>query len=161
MAIEIERKFLLLDDSYKQLAEGVACCQGYISADPTKTIRVRTMGDKGYLTIKGPTKGIGRLEFEYQIPHSEAIELMEELCLKPLIKKVRYILEYQGSTWEIDEFSEENQGLVVAEIELSDENQKFAKPPWLGKEVTGEKRYYNACLFRTPFSCWKNSEKLS
>lgn len=154
MGIEIERKFLLLDDSYKKLAKGITCRQGYIYADKEKTVRVRTMDSKGFLTIKAAAPGISRLEYEYEIPYPEANELLDKICQQPLIEKVRYKVDYENFTWEVDQFFGENSGLTVAEIELDSEQQTFSKPPWVGKEVTGEPKYYNANLYKHPFSSW-------
>ena len=155
MAIEIERKFLLKDDSWKHAAHGRVYRQGYILGGSGVTVRVRTIGEKGFLTIKGKSRGAARAEYEYEIPVQDAREMLEALCQKPLIEKKRYQVDYAGFTWEIDVFSGENKGLTVAEIELADENQTFAKPDWLGKEVTGDARYFNASLVKTPYSAWK------
>lgn len=129
--------------------------QGYLSTAPERTVRVRTAGDKGYLTIKGPSRGASRLEFEYEIPLQEANQLLDELCHRPLIEKRRYKIPLGGLTWEVDEFFGENDGLILAEIELRDEHQAFDRPVWLGQEVTGDPRYYNANLVSHPYSRWK------
>lgn len=154
MHIEIERKFLVIGTNWKKNATSLACKQGYIYASAEKTIRIRIMADAGYITIKGETQGIGRKEFEYPIPLEDAHKLLYDMCDKPLIEKTRYLVNYQGFTWEIDAFEGDNKGLIIAEIELTDENQQFPTPPWLGKEVTNDSRYYNASLQKKPFSLW-------
>lgn len=154
MAVEIERKFLVSSNAWQGLGIGVPYCQGYLTSAKGCTVRVRVAGPQAFLTIKGPTQGASRTEFEYEIPLGEAQEMLSSLAEKPLIEKVRYTLLDNGFTWEIDEFSGENTGLVVAEIELADENQHFPKPAWLGKEVTGDPRYYNSNLGKNPFSKW-------
>ncbi len=155
MAIEIERKFLLRDDSWRKSARGRHYRQGYIMTGRGVTVRVRTVEDAGFLTIKGKSRGAARAEYEYPIPLADAREMLETLCSGPLIEKTRYLVEYGGFTWEIDEFAGENQGLLVAEIELSSEEQDFPRPPWLGREVTGDSRYFNASLVQNPYGKWK------
>ncbi len=155
MAIEIEKKFLLKNEGWKALGSGVAYRQGYISVSKEHTVRVRIAGEKGFLTIKGGQVGAGRLEFEYAVPPAEAEIMLEQLCIKPLIEKNRYQITYRGSLWEVDEFFGDNQGLVVAEIELRSEDQPFDKPDWIGLEVTGDPRYYNASLISYPYSAWR------
>ncbi len=155
MAAEIERKFLVLGDDYKKMAVGLKCRQGYIHSGSGRTVRVRTMNDRAFLTIKGAGSGISRLEYEYDIPMKDASEMLELLCEKPLIEKVRYKVPFAGFTWEVDEFFGENLGLVLAEIELEHEAQSFQKPAWIGAEVSGEARYYNASLVRMPYSSWQ------
>ncbi len=155
MAIEIERKFLLCNDSWRQGARGRHYRQGYIMTGRGVTVRVRTVEDRGFLTIKGKSRGMARAEYEYPIPVADAREMLETLCTGPLIEKTRYLVEYRGFTWEIDEFAGENQGLLVAEIELSSEDQDFPRPPWLGREVTGDRRYFNASLVQDPYKNWK------
>lgn len=154
MGTEIERKFLLQGEGW-QVGGGVTYRQGYLSTTPERTVRVRTAGDKGYLTIKGLSRGASRLEFEYEIPLHEANQLLDELCHRPLIEKRRYKIPHGGLTWEVDEFFGENDGLVLAEIELEHEDQAFDRPAWLGREVTGDPRYYNANLVNHPYSRWK------
>lgn len=154
MGTEIERKFLVQGDGWRG-GGGLTYRQGYLSTAPERTVRVRTAGDKGYLTIKGAGQGASRLEFEYEIPLEEAGQLLEKLCHKPLIEKKRYNVQYGGFTWEVDEFFGENEGLVLAEIELLHEDQAFDRPDWLGREVTGDPRYYNASLAHYPYSRWK------
>lgn len=154
MGTEIERKFLVQGENWRE-GRGITYRQGYLSTAPERTVRVRTAGDKGYLTIKGASRGASRLEFEYEIPLHEANQLLDELCHQPLIEKRRYKVQYGGLTWEVDEFFGENDGLVLAEIELRDEDQAFDPPAWLGREVTGDPRYYNANLVNHPYSRWK------
>lgn len=154
MAIEIEKKFLLKNDSWKALAKGIIYRQGYLNSEKGRTVRVRTAAQHGYLTIKGPTIDGVRLEYEYEIPYDDARELLEKLCTHPLIEKRRYAIPYQGFTWEVDEFFEENKGLVVAEIELDHPSQEFSIPPWIGREVTGDPRYFNSNLARKPYITW-------
>jgi len=153
MAKEIERKFLLKDDSWRALAEGTEYRQGYLSTDKKRTVRVRTINEKGFLTVKGETIGASRLEFEYEIPWDEALELLN-LCKQPVIEKKRYKIEHDNLTWEIDEFYGVNNGLILAEIELEAEGQQFEKPEWIGTEVTHDARYYNSNLTENPFTKW-------
>jgi adenylate cyclase len=157
MGIEIERKFLLTNNSWKKLATGTIYRQGYLNADKERSVRVRIIDNKAFFTIKGKSVGAARLEFEYEIPLSDAETLLTELCHRPLIHKKRYKIEYAGNIWEIDEFFDENEGLVVAEIELENEDQKFLKPDWIGEEVTSDTRYFNSNLSKTPYSQWKDS----
>ncbi len=155
MAQEIERKFLVKGDAWRT-DNGTLIRQGYLHNEIEGTVRVRTKGERAYLTIKGGTTGITRLEFEYEIPLEEANQILEELCHKPLIEKIRHEINLGEFKWEIDEFLEENAGLVVAEIELEDENQEFPRPDWLGIEVSNDFRYQNANLVNNPYSKWKN-----
>lgn len=157
MKTEIERKFLVVGDDWRTVAgDGELYEQGYISADPEKiTVRVRRAGKRGFLTLKGPTKGISRPEMEYEIPAAEAGFMLKNFCGDRVISKTRYILEINGLRWEIDEFSGENQGLVLAEIELETEDQPFEKPDWIGEEVSHDPRYFNAALAQNPFAAWK------
>lgn len=155
MGIEIERKFIVTSGDYKKDAIGVLYRQGYLSITPEKVVRARIVDTKGFLTIKGPSIGNVRPEFEYEIPVSDAHQMLDTLCEKPIIEKYRYTTRWGGFVWEIDEFLGENQGLVIAEIELESENQEFPLPPWAGREVTGDSRYYNASLTRKPYASWK------
>lgn len=154
MNAEIERKFLVLNQSWKATARPVQCRQGYISTEPARTVRVRTAGAEGFLTIKGMSSGASRAEFEYPLPYEDAQYLLDYLCLKPLIEKKRWYYDYKGHTWEIDYFSGENEGLIVAEIELTSEAELFDRPDWLGQEVTGDSRYYNVSLMSCPYTKW-------
>lgn len=155
MGKEIEKKFLIVNDDWRHLGTGKSYCQGYLNSEKGRTVRVRTINDRGILTIKGPSIGNTRLEYEYNIPLNEALEMLKELCHKPLIEKTRYKIPFDGFTWEVDEFTGENEGLIFAEIELEYEGQKFEKPQWIGKEVTDDSRYYNANLVKNPFANWR------
>jgi adenylate cyclase len=155
MATEIERKFLVSDDTWRPGGRGGRYIQGYLSRDPQRTVRVRQAGDSAYLTIKGATEDTTRQEFEYSIPFSDAEQLME-LCLRSLIEKTRYIVEYHGKHWEVDEFHGENNGLVLAEIELSRGDEPIDLPPWIGKEVSHDPRYFNAYLSEHPYTRWES-----
>jgi len=154
MAKEIERKFLVKGEAWKALAPGTTYRQGYLSSVKERTVRVRTIDDKGYLTVKGITTGATRSEFEYEIPAADADAMLTDLCEKPLIEKNRYKVRTGEHTWEIDEFFGENRGLVVAEVELASEEQAFEKPVWVGEEVTGDPRYFNSNLIKHPFAKW-------
>lgn len=151
MEQEIERKFLLHSDAWRNGATGVRICQGYLSRLPT--VRIRVEGENAFLTVKGQAEGLVRSEFDYAIPLKDA-EAMLDLCPNPLIDKTRYEVWVGKHLWEIDEFHAENEGLVVAEIELEHENEAFERPDWLGEEVTGDPRYYNACLVENPYTVW-------
>jgi CYTH domain-containing protein len=154
--IEIERKFLVTSQAFKtEVFSETRIVQGFLNTHPERTVRVRIKGDKGFLTVKGKSnkKGTTRFEWEREITLTEADALLK-LCEEGVIAKVRYEVKAGNHTFEIDEFSEKNQGLVVAEIELSDENERFSKPSWLGKEITGEVKYYNSQLSNKPFSEW-------
>ena len=157
MATEIERKFLVSGTPWRK-TPGVRLCQGYLNRDKERTVRVRIAGTKAYLTIKGISRGAARLEFEYEIPSSDAEQLLM-LCDSPVVRKIRHTLEYKGSIWEVDEFLEENAGLVVAEIELQAEDQPIERPAWLGREVTHDPRYYNANLAAHPYREWRSGEE--
>lgn len=155
--VEIERKFLVLSDSYKkEAAAQKRIVQGYLNSNPERTVRVRIKGDQGFLTIKGKSNDAGtiRMEWEKEIPLSDAEQLLT-LCEKGAIDKIRYEIKSGIHTFEVDEFFGDNEGLTVAEIELSEENEAFEKPSWLGKEVTGDQRYYNSQLSNNPFKTWE------
>ncbi|MEG0880849.1 MAG: CYTH domain-containing protein [Janthinobacterium sp.] len=154
MGIEIERKFLLAGDAWRGLGQSVLLRQGYLSSARERVVRVRIEGEQAMLTIKGANVGATRGEWEYPIPLADAAELLDGLCEQPLIEKVRHRIEHAGMVWEVDEFLGANAGLVVAEIELASEDQPFDKPDWIGAEVSGDARYYNANLIRHPFSQW-------
>ena len=154
MGKEIERKFLVKNESWKATAKGKRYRQGYLSTVKERTVRVRTAGDKGYMTVKGITQGASRAEYEYEIPFADANEMLNQLCLRPLIEKTRYCIPQGDVTWEIDEFEGDNRGLIVAEVELKDEHQSFTMPDWIGQEVTKDPRYFNANLVARPFSTW-------
>lgn len=156
MAKEIERKFLVVGDSWRMGAIGEKYCQGYIAtASPGKSVRVRIAGERAYLTVKGPSNGLSRAEFEYAIPTGDATEMLETLCDRPFIEKIRYRLPLGRVVWEIDEFKGENAGLLIAEVELQDETQSVDLPDWVGEEVSGDPKYYNASLVAYPYSQWK------
>ena len=154
MGIEIERKFLLAGDAWRSLGQAVLLRQGYLSSTRERVVRVRIEGEQAMLTIKGANVGATRGEWEYPIPLADASELLDGLCEQPLIEKYRHRIEHAGMVWEVDEFLGANAGLVVAEIELASEDQPFEKPDWIGAEVSGDARYYNANLIRHPFSQW-------
>lgn len=146
MALEIERKFLVKDMSFKDMSRSsLNIRQGYLNRIPERTVRVRIRGDKGYLTIKGINKGMTRKEFEYEIPFADAQELLD-LCEPPVLEKERYIVDYKGFVWEVDCFHGKNEGLVTAEIELPSEDTEFPIPAFVGQEVTGNPDYYNSNL---------------
>ena len=147
MAKEIEHKYLTVSNEYRLLATSShIICQGYLSLDKERTVRVRTIDNRGFVTIKGKNIGALRQEFEYEIPVADAKEMLETLCLKPVIEKCRYIVMYEGEKWEVDEFKGALSGLVLAEIELPDVNHKYSIPKFIGKNVTGDPRYYNSVL---------------
>ena len=154
MATEIERKFLVIDDAWCHGAIGIRMAQGYLAIDPERTVRVRLAGDEAWLTIKGPTRGISRSEFEYPIPPEDARSLLE-LCLPTVIDKTRHRVPHAGHVWEVDVFHGENEGLVIAEVELADESIQPDLPPWVGEEVSHDRRYSNSSLSRTPFSAFE------
>jgi len=155
MGTEIERKFLVKGDSWRGLASGKRYRQGYLSTVKERTVRTRTAGDKGFITIKGITVGATRSEYEYEIPLADANEILDRLCERPLIEKTRYrIPAGAGLFWEVDEFFADNAGLITAEVELRDEKQSVTIPEWIGQEVTGDPRYFNSNLITHPFSRW-------
>ena len=156
MPQEIEHKYLVRKDLWYAVHKpnGVNIRQGYLQTDPGKNIRIRTTGTNAFLTIKGPSRNATRAEYEYPIPLMEADELLQ-LCTAPIIEKIRYRMEYAGKTWEVDEFFGENEGLILAEIELTFAEEKYDRPAWVGDEVTNDQRYYNAYLALHPFSAWE------
>lgn len=156
MGIEIERKFLVNHDQWEKLVKptGEFYRQGYLLTDPQKTIRVRQTSDKGFLTIKGISVGATRAEYEYEIPFEEAKELLDQFAVAEL-SKVRYKIATENHIWEVDVFSGKNEGLIVAEIELKNEIEKFVLPTWIDREVTGEGKYYNSNLVTKPYKDWK------
>ncbi len=155
MGREIERKFLVSSDAWRHQALPVPYAQGYLCRGTGGTVRVRIAGSEAFLTIKGAVSGISRAEFEYPLPLADAQELLA-LCPDSLIRKSRTHLLYEGHLWEIDQFEGANAGLIVAEIELTDPEESFLIPPWLGKEVSGDPRYFNSNLTIHPFSAWGN-----
>ena len=154
MGTEIERKFLLRDESWRAGANGTMYRQGYLNSAKERTVRVRTIGDKAFLTIKGVTVGATRAEYEYPIPFDDCNAMLDTLAEKPLIEKKRYKIRRGDLVWDIDEFFGDNKGLIVAEVELQSEGQVFDKPVWLGDEVSGDPRYFNSNLIKHPFTRW-------
>lgn len=155
MAIEIERKFLLQNDTWKSVARpGVRYRQGYLCDSGPASVRVRIGGQQAYLNIKSATLGVQRSEYEYEIAMEEAEELLAQLARKPLVEKTRYCVAHAQHIWEIDVFEGDNAGLVVAEIELRSADESFERPPWLGAEVSDDPRYYNVCLVEHPYKDW-------
>ena len=147
MAKEIERKYLVVDNSFVEMAQSVVhICQGYISRRPEGTVRIRIKGDKGFITIKGKNEGVTRDEWEYEIPLNDALQMLEKACEGSVIDKHRHIVEYDGYTWEVDVFHGSHEGLIIAEIELTSADEKFSLPPFIGQEVTGNSEYYNSNL---------------
>jgi CYTH domain-containing protein len=157
MATEIERKFLVRGTDWRR-GTPVRYCQGYLNRDKERTVRVRIADRKAYLTIKSVTQGATRAEFEYPIPMEDARQLLK-LSDGPIIEKDRYRIAHEGSQWEVDEFHGENAGLIMAEIELKSEHQPFARPAWLGEEVTHDRRYYNSNLAGHPYQSWREPGK--
>lgn len=157
MGVEIERKFRVRED-FRPQGAGTEIAQGYLCADPARTVRVRIAGTRGYLTVKGVTHGARRAEFEYEIPIADARELLA-LCPRPIVEKTRYRVPFAGHVFEVDVFHGASAGLVVAEVELADAAEEVAPPPWATVEVTGEKRYYNAVLISHPYELWTEEEK--
>ena len=155
MGKEIERKFLVHPRKWSDLGAGLIIRQGYLSASKLSSVRVRTYGDRGFVTIKGTTSDITRDEYEYEIPVNDANEILVNLCENPPIEKMRYRVVYKGHTWEVDEFTGANQGLTVAEVELKDAKESVELPDWIDREVSGDPRYYNSNLSIKPFSTWK------
>jgi CYTH domain-containing protein len=157
MPTEIERKFLVHGAPWREVT-GVRFSQGYLNAAKERTVRVRIAGDSAFLTIKGANRGASRPEFEYPIPVADAEELLK-LCEGPIIEKIRYVIMHERTRWEVDEFLGDNTGLVVAEVELTSEDQAFSKPAWIGREVTSEPRYYNSSLVARPYCRWPDTER--
>lgn len=158
MATEIERKFLLKNDDWRtSVTKESFYRQGYLANSEGASVRVRIAEGQANLNIKSMTLGISRHEFEYSIPLEDGEQMLNELCVGPKIEKTRYLVEHEGHTWEIDVFVGDNEGLVVAEIELASEGEKFALPSWIGEEVSHEKRYYNLCLVGHPYKDWKDA----
>ena len=154
MGLEIEKKFLVNGDTWREEAHVLHLRQGYLSTSKNAAVRVRVCNAEAWLTVKGPAINGEAREFEYAVPVADAEDMLEALAQKPLIEKLRHRVRYEGMTWEVDEFLGENAGLILAEIELASPAQLFLTPPWLGREVTGDIRYYNANLVANPFSRW-------
>ena len=152
MPVEIERKYLVIGDKWKQ-GKPVRICQGYLNRDKERTVRVRISGEKAFLTIKGVNIGATCAEYEYEIPVSHA-EALLKICDGPVLEKNRYVVVFDNMKWEVDEFLGENEGLIVAEVELTSTDQSFNCPQWLGREVTDDPRYYNSNLCIHPFRKW-------
>lgn len=157
MGTEIERKYLVKGDRWKNLAQGVLYRQGYFATVGKTTVRVRVIGERGYLTIKGENKGILRSEFEYPIPVEDAEEMLDTLCDRPLIEKFRYIIPYGNFLWEVDEFLGDNAGLIIAEVELDSEDRVIVLPDWIDREVSDPK-YFNSNLVKHPYKQWINDK---
>ena len=155
MPVEIERKFLVNTIPTQQINRSKKVKQGYMVNDEHQVVRVRSMDSDHFLTIKSNTRGLSRLEFEYQIPQRDALDMFKYLCGPSIIEKTRHYIEFQGHTWEVDEFHGKNQGLVVAEIELKSEDEKFEIPGWVSCEVSHDPRYYNMNLMTNPYDNWK------
>ena len=155
MAQEIERKFLVLNDSWREhVFRQTRMRQGYLNDTQQSSVRVRVEGDKAFLNIKSATLGIFRKEYEYPIPVDDANEILSELARKPLIEKTRHYIKYVNHVWEVDVFEGDNHGLIVAEVELQHEGEDVDLPPWAGEEVSADPRYYNVCLVKHPFKDW-------
>lgn len=154
MSREIERKYLVVGESWRSPGTAIRLRQGYLSTVKERTVRVRVAGDAGHLTVKGITRGATRTEFEYEIPVADADLMLDELCERPLIEKTRHLVVHGDLTWEIDEFGGVNKGLVIAEVELEDEAQPIELPAWVGDEVTADPRYFNSNLIAHPYSRW-------
>jgi CYTH domain-containing protein len=150
MPVEIERKFLVLDDGWRGDISGQRYCQGYLARSDGVTVRVRRAGPRAYLTVKGEPNGIARPEFEYEVPVDDAEAMLAALCARPLIEKTRFLVCYEGLQWHVDEFKGDNAGLVLAEIELEHPDQPVPLPPWVGQEVTHDPRYRNSRLVDAP-----------
>jgi len=155
MANEIERKFLVINQEYKSLGTKHYIHQGFLSTDKERVVRIRVFDEQAFITVKGKNTGATRTEFEYEIPLEDAKFMLEQICVRPTIEKYRYNINYEGFTWEVDEFLGENEGLLVAEIELEVADQEFSLPGWVGEEVTADPRYYNANLVKNPYKNWK------
>jgi adenylate cyclase len=156
MKLETEHKFLVVKTAWETFEKphGLRILQGYLSDSSHPSIRVRIMGNHGFITIKGRSEGASRTEYEYEIPHGDAEELLH-LFSKTSVEKIRYRISFAGKVWDVDEFLGDNNGLLMAEIELEDENEPYELPPWAGKEVTGDPRYYNSYLVKNPYTTWK------
>ena len=154
MGIEIERKYLITSDKWREGAQSSYYRQGYIFAEKKGVVRVRTIDQKGFITIKSAPVGLMRQEYEYEIPLADANVMLENMCENHIVEKLRYKIEYGDHVWEIDEFKGPNQGLLLAEIELSDENETFKRPPWIGDEVSLDPKYHNSNLSKRPFEKW-------
>lgn len=159
MATEIERKFLVKNDAWRGAVKKASFYrQGYLANSDGASVRVRVADGAGYLNIKSMTLGVSRHEFEYPIALSDAEQMLDELCLGPKIEKTRYFVDHGHHLWEVDVFEGDNEGLVVAEVELNAEDEDFERPSWVGQEVSDDKRYYNVCLVQHPYREWKDTD---
>jgi adenylate cyclase len=155
MATEIERKFLILNQDWQKYTnKELHIIQGYLATNEFSSTRIRIQNDKANINIKSATLGVTRTEFEYSIPVDDARLMLDNLCIKPVIEKIRFTVKHMDHTWEIDVFSGDNEGLIVAEIELSSADEDFEKPSWIGEEVSNDTRYYNSCLINHPYKDW-------
>lgn len=160
MGVEVERKFLVVGDAWRAAAtERIRMRQGYLTREGPSSVRVRITGDEARFNLKSAEIGTTRLEFDWAVPRDEAEQILDRLCHRPLIEKVRHLVRHEGHLWEIDEFEGDNAGLVVAELELGAADEAFARPAWLGREVTQERRYYNQALVEHPFKRWSAAER--
>ena len=160
MGLEIEHKFLVRSADWRRdVTRSCRFRQGYLGDSPAASVRVRIEGESANLNVKGMTIGVQRPEFEYPIPLADADALLDQLCRKPLIEKIRHFVPFEGHVWEVDEFLGDNAGLVVAEIELETIGETFALPPWAGAEVSGLERYYNVSLVTYPYRDWCTAEQ--
>lgn len=158
VAIEIERKFLVKHEVWRaDPSQGVPYRQGYLCTAVDRVVRVRTAGDRGFLTVKGATAGLARLEFEYPVPRADADAMLDRLCPRPVIEKTRYRVPFEGRVWEVDVFGGENAGLILAEVELPAVDAVVVLPPWAGVEVSDDPRYYNSNLAREPYGRWRDA----
>ncbi len=158
MAQEIERKYLVKGTSWREGAQGTLYRQGYLAKDAGRTVRVRVAGDSAFLTIKGRTNDVSRAEYEYAIPLADAHDLLA-FCEGPLVEKTRYKISHGGRVWEVDVFHGDNEGLIMAEVELESEDAAISLPDWAGAEVSHDARYYNSSLSRHPYKSWGKGEK--
>ena len=155
MGLEVERKFLVADESWRaEVTSATHIVQGYVAQTDTATVRVRVTGDRAFLTIKGASVGIARSEFEYEVPVADALAMLEELAQGPVIDKVRHLVPVGAHTWEVDVFAGDNAPLVMAEVELADADEAFVRPDWAGVDVSDDPRYFNVNLARSPYSTW-------
>lgn len=155
MPIEIERKFLLANEDWREeVQRSSRIRQGYLGKIDKASVRIRVQGETANINVKSATLGMRRMEYEYDIPLTEAEEMLDQLCQQPQVDKTRYIVEKGKHIWEIDEFYGDNEGLMVAEVELDSEEESFEKPQWIGEEVTADPRYYNVNLIKHPFCKW-------
>ena len=156
---EIERRFLVRGDAWRRGVQGTFYRQGYLVASDDCVVRVREAGEKAWLTIKGRREGLSCPEYEYPLPLSEAIDMLQNICMRPFIEKTRYSLDFKGMVWVVDEFEGENKGLVIAEVELAQEHQVVELPPWTGREVSFDPKYLNMNLMKHPYGRWPSEMK--